>query len=95
MRRNRIASNKSSFIEVLRSERIMRSAENSLSTLTCVDGKAATVYATFCKMARYHKIASMTVTFDDLSMFSMSVNALLKSILNSQSGDELLVASSM
>ena len=73
----------------------MRSAENSLSTLTCFDGKAVTVYATFCKMARYHIIASMTVTFDDLSMFSMSVNALLKSILNSQSGDELLVASLM
>jgi len=35
----------------------------------------------------------MTVTFDDLSMFSMSVNALLKSILNSRSGDELLGSS--
>ena len=49
--RNRIASNTYSFIEVFRSERIMRNAENSFSTLTCVDGKAVTVYATFCKMA--------------------------------------------
>jgi len=72
----------------------MRSAENSLSTLTCVDGKAVTVHATFCKMDGSRENASMTVTFDDLSMFSMSVNALFESILNSLSGDELLAVSS-